>query len=62
MAKLRYTPKTKKDKLINEIMDLQQSYIFGDNAELLYQMDEDELFDELCDIKSMILEAEHNSI
>ena len=62
MAKLRYTPKTKKDKLINEIMNLQQSYIFGDNAERLYQMDEDELFDELCDVKSMILEAEHNSI
>lgn len=62
MAKLRYVPKTKKDKLINEIMSLQQSYIFGDNAERLYQMDEDELFDELCDVKSMILEAEHNSI
>lgn len=62
MAKLRYTPKTKKDKLINEIMNLQKSYIFGDNAERLYQMDEDELFDELCDVKSMILEAEHNSI
>ena len=62
MAKLRYVPKTKKDKLINEIMNLQQSYIFGDNAERLYQMDEDELFDELCDVKSMILEAEHNSI
>lgn len=62
MGKLKYTPKTKKDKLINEIMDLQQSYIFGDNAERLYQMDEDELFDELCDVKSMILEAEHNSI
>ena len=62
MGKLRYTPKTKKDKLINEIMDLQQSYIFGDNAERLYQMGGDELFDELCDIKSMISEAEHNSI
>lgn len=62
MAKLRYVPKTKKDKLINEIMSLQQSYVFGDNAERLYQMDEDELFDELCDVKSMILEAEHNSI
>jgi hypothetical protein len=62
MAKLRYVPKTKKDKLINEIMSLQQSYIFGDNAERLYQMDEDELFDELCDVKSMILEAKHNSI
>ena len=62
MAKLRYVPKTKKDKLINEIMSLQQSYIFRDNAERLYQMDEDELFDELCDVKSMILEAEHNSI
>jgi len=57
-----YVPKTKKDKLINEIMNLQQSYAFGDNAEILYQMDEDELFDELCDIKSMLLEAEHNSI
>ena len=62
MAKLRLIPKTKKDKLIHEIMDLQSSYVFGDNAERLYQMDEDELFDELCDVKSMILEAEHNSI
>jgi hypothetical protein len=52
----------KKDKLIHEIMDLQSFYAFGNNEEILYQMDEDELFDELCDLQSMILEAEHNSI
>ena len=53
--------KTTKQKLISEIIQLNQNYSFGDNAEFLYSLDSDELFEYLLDIKAMNSEADHNS-
>ena len=40
---IKYEPSTKKEKLIYEICRLQPSYTFGDNAEQLWNEDEEEL-------------------
>jgi len=39
----KYEPSTKKEKLIYEICRLQPHYTFGDNAEELWNADDDEL-------------------
>jgi len=43
MAKFKYVPKTKKEKLVWKIMEREPHYSIGDNAEFLWNMDEDEL-------------------
>ena len=47
----KYEPSTKKEQLIYEICRLQPHYTFGDNAEELWNADDDELAELLEEYK-----------
>ncbi len=47
----RYEPSTKKEQLIYEICRLQPHYTFGDNAEELWNADDEELAELLEEYK-----------